>query len=219
VSNISDTVKELRGQAGPEPDARIEAWLAGRPLRFGHARDADVQQFLQRGVKIIDGLEARLPLSLSRGQREIRARCDELSKSMQKVLDRRADEPEPFDPWKPVRVRVETVKSDRALSAGETRGRYVQALRGCFPGGPAQADRARTQYRVWEQNAERLHREGPMNEAAQSWKRFMGVIDNMRNREEAKGLVWGRVDDVGGIDFRPALQPRQSFRQRPRQRM
>ena len=137
-----------------------------------------MQQFLERGVKIMDGLETRLPLGLNRGQRDVRNRCDELAKSMQKLLDRRPDE-QRFDPWQPVKINVEAVKD--GLQARETRVRYVLALKGCFPRGPAQADRARTQYRVWEQNAERFHKDGPMNEAARSWKRFTGVIDDMKS--------------------------------------
>jgi hypothetical protein len=218
VANIAGAVNELRQQGGgPEENAKIGAWLSSKPLRFGNARDADVQQFLERGVKIVDGLAVKLPLGLSRGQREVRDRCGELAKSMQRVLDRREDEPQPFDPWLPVKINVEAVKD--SLSARETRARYVRALSGCFPRGPGQADRARTQYRIWEQNAERFHKEGPMNESAQSWKRFTGVIENMRSREQAKGIVWGRVDDVTGIDFKPALTPRPAYQSKPRMRM
>jgi hypothetical protein len=218
VSNIAEAVGEARQQAGgAEDNAKIGAWLSSKPLRFGNTRDADVQQFLERGVKIMDGLETKLPLGLSRGQRDVRNRCGELAKSMQKVLDRRPDEPLRFDPWQPVKIRVEPVKD--GLQDRETRARYVLALKGCFPRGPAQADRARAQYRVWEQNSERFHRDRPMNEAAQSWKRFMGVIDNMRSREQAKGVIWGRVDDVSGIDFRPALQARPVYQPKPKMRM
>ena len=218
VGNIAETVKEVARQAeSPAENMKISAWMAGKPLRFGNKRDADVQQFLERGVKIVDALATKLPLGLSRGQREVRDRCDELAKSMRKVLDRRPDEAPRFDPWRPVKISIEFVKG--GLPASDTRARYVQALKGCFPQGPAQADRARTQYRIWEQNAERFHKDGPMNEAAESWKRFMGVVDNMRAREEAKGVVWGKVDDVGGIDFRPALQTGPSYHSRPKMRM
>jgi hypothetical protein len=224
VANIAEAVEDLRKQFGgehfrefPEANAKIGAWQSSKPLRFGNARDADVQQFLERGVKIMDGLEMKLPLGLNQKQREIRNRCGELAKSMQKVLDRRPDEPLLFDPWRPVKINVEAVKD--SMSARETRARYARALSGCFPRGPGQADRARTQYRVWEQNAERFHKEGPMNEAAQSWKRFMGVIENMRSREQAKGVVWGRVDDVTGIDFKPALTARPAYQSKPRMRI
>lgn len=223
VSNIAETVNELSRRFGgepfanfPEAKAKIVAWQSRKPLRFGNARDADVQEFLARGVKIIDGLETQLPLGPSQGQRAVRDRCDELAKSMEKVLAKRPDEAPPFDPWRPVKLRVEPVKA--GLSANDTRERYVQALKGCFPRGPAQAERARTQYRIWEQNAERFHKDGPMDDAAQSWKRFMGVIDNMRSREQAKGVVWGRAD-ADRIDFKPALQARPSYRNKPRMRM
>ncbi|MGE0259009.1 MAG: hypothetical protein AB7H71_13300 [Alphaproteobacteria bacterium] len=95
VSNISDMVKEIRAQLADRPASEFReagAWQVSKPLRFGDAPDADVQRFLARGVKIIDGLESKLPLGLSQGQREVRNRCAELSKSMQHVLDRRADD-------------------------------------------------------------------------------------------------------------------------------
>jgi hypothetical protein len=226
VALVSQAVEELRKSVNAGPDVvevnrKVAAWAQQKPLRFGNAPDRDVQRFLSRGAVLMEELEGKLPFGLSGSQREVRDRCAELSKSMQKILDRRADEPQPFDPWKPVRIRMErpVVNEGLPLSAGQTRERYMQALKGCFPRGPAQADRARTQYQIWELNAERFHKDGPMNEAAQSWKRFMGVIDNMRSRAQAKGVVWCRVDHDVGIDFKPALQQQQSFRPRPRQRM
>jgi hypothetical protein len=223
VSNIAEAVKELgREVSGAAEEGKITLWLSKKPLRFGNVPDGDVQWFLERGVKLMEELKDRHPLGLSERQREVRSRCDELAKSMGRVLDRRPDEALPFNPWRAVKIAVEGVPAENGknmLLSIETRARYRLALNGCFPGGPAEADRARTQYRIWEENGERFQKDGSMNEAAQSWKRFMGVIDNMRCRELAKGIVWGRVDDVNGIDFRPALTQRPTFKSKHRMRM
>jgi hypothetical protein len=225
VSDAADVVSEVRSalQARGEmcPEEAVSKWLERKPMRYGNGRDEDVRRFLADGVELINEM-GDVNEGFSVRQAQVRDRCHELAKSMEKVLAQRADEAEPFDPWRPVKIRVATeppTAGARALTAGETRARYVLALKGCFPRGPAQADRARAQYRVWEQNAERFHKDGPMNEAAQSWKRFMGVIDNMRSREMTKGVEWGRVDDVTGIDFRPALTPRPAWQSKPRMRM
>jgi hypothetical protein len=223
VSNIAEAVKELgREVSGAAEEGKITLWLSKKPLRFGKVPDGDVQWFLERGVKLMEELKDRHPLGLSERQREVRARCDELAKAMQRVLERRPDEALPFDPWRKVKIAVEAATpqiGNNMLLPMETRQRYRAALKGCFVRGPAEANRARTQYRIWEQNGERFQKDGPMNEAAQSWKRFMGVIDNMRSREQAKGVVWGRVDDVNGIDFTSALTQRPIFNRKPGMRM
>ena len=179
-----------------------------------------MQRFLAQGVQLMDGLKDKLPLGLSARQEQVRNRCNELAKSMEKVLAQRADEPEPFDPWRPVKISVETgrCRDGHPLSASETRDKYRLAMRGCFPRGPAQAQRARAVYRVWEEKAERLGNNPPMPEAAKPWQRFLGVIENMKQRDQAKGMVWGRVDE-DGIDFRPALQPRPVYQSKPKMRM
>ena len=97
VSNISEAAEEIRKQfiGGPEIGAvntMLWKWQENKPLRFGNAPDREVQQFLAQGVKIIDGLEKKMPLGLSANQRQVRDRCDELAKSMERVLDRRPDD-------------------------------------------------------------------------------------------------------------------------------
>jgi hypothetical protein len=220
VSETADVVKEMNAQAGGDV-RKMDAWLERKPLRFGNAPDVQVQRFLAQGVQLMDGLKAKLPVGLSARQCQVRDRCNELAKSMEKVLAQRTDEPEAFDPWRPVRINVESAaaKEGRALSAGETREKYRLALRGCFPRGPAQAQRSRAAYHVWEENAERLGNNPPVPESAKPWQRFLGVIETMRERASQKGEVWGYVDPVTGMDFKPALTPRPAYQARPRMRM
>jgi len=230
VADIAETVEELRNRVGgehfrqfPEAIAQIRAWQSGKPLRFGNARDADVQQFLERGVKIVDGLEMKLPLGLSERQRQVRNRCDELAKSMEKVLAKRPDEPLPFDPWQRVKINSEPAVAkgpgQRALTAGETRSKYVTALRGHFELGPRQAARAKAAYLAWEETADRLDLEGPISDSAKRWKRFTQYIETAQARSAAKGEIWASVDPVDGIDFSRALTPRPAFKSKPRMRM
>lgn len=100
VANIRDTVDEIRKQFIDTPQSRDVnkmTWrflqIENRPLRYGNTPDRDVQRFLKRGVEIMDALKPLMPLGFSRGQQQVRDRCAELSKSMQKVLDKRPDEP------------------------------------------------------------------------------------------------------------------------------
>ena len=99
VSNVYGAVEEIRRQfvGGPDISAvNTLTWkylqIENRPMRFGNTPDAEVQRYLARGVQLIDQLKTRMPLGLSRGQKQVRDRCDEMAKSMQKVLDKRPDE-------------------------------------------------------------------------------------------------------------------------------
>ena len=97
VSNISEAAEDIRKQfiATPEIGAvntMIWQWRQNKPLRYGNTPDADVQRFLAKGVEIMDALRAKMPLGLSEPQRQVRNRCDELAKSMEKVLAQRPDE-------------------------------------------------------------------------------------------------------------------------------
>jgi hypothetical protein len=110
VANIYEVMKEIR-KACIESDCahafkpNAESWMARKPLRFGNAPDAEVQQFLAEGVKLIDEL---LPFGFSSRQYEVRKRCDELAKSMERVLAKRPDERFQFDPryasWRHVEI-------------------------------------------------------------------------------------------------------------------
>ena len=97
VANVSEATEEIRKQfiGTPEIEAvntMLWQWRQNKPLRYGNARDAEVQQFLAKGVEIMDAPKAKMPFGLSDGQRQVRNRCAELSKSMEKVLARRPDE-------------------------------------------------------------------------------------------------------------------------------
>ena len=99
VADVHTAVKEIGQQLGgtwfsqlPEANDKILLWLANRPLRHGDNLDADVQQHLAMGGRIMDGLEVVLPLGLSKSQAEMRGRCHELAGSMEKVLQKRLQE-------------------------------------------------------------------------------------------------------------------------------
>jgi hypothetical protein len=99
VDNIRTTVDDIRRQFIGSPqigEVNTMIWpyleIENRPMRFGNTPDAEVQRYLARGVELVDKLKAKMPLGLSRGQEQVRDRCHELAKSMQKVLDRRPDE-------------------------------------------------------------------------------------------------------------------------------
>lgn len=97
VSNISEATEDIRKQfiGTPETGAvntMLWQWRQNKPLRYGNTPDAEVQRFLGKGVEIMDALKAKMPLGLSDRQRQVRNRCAELAKSMEKVLARRPDE-------------------------------------------------------------------------------------------------------------------------------
>jgi hypothetical protein len=109
VSNISEAAEDIRKQfiGGPETAAvntMLWKWQQNKPKRFGNAPDREVQQFLAQGVRIMDALDKKMPLGLSNSQRQVRNRCDELAKSMEKVLARRPDEG--FQPRRTPRIRM-----------------------------------------------------------------------------------------------------------------
>jgi hypothetical protein len=94
VANIAEAVEDIRksfidagyGRVFPAP---IAEWQASKPMRFGNASDAQVQRFLTKGVEIMDSLPSLL---MGPRQQEVRGRCAELAKSMEKVLARRPDD-------------------------------------------------------------------------------------------------------------------------------
>jgi hypothetical protein len=99
VSDVRNAVEDIRKQfiGSPEIDAvNAMTWkflqMENRPMRFGNTPDAEVQRFLERGIGLMDALKPRMALGFSRGQQQVRDRCAELAKSMQKVLDKRPDE-------------------------------------------------------------------------------------------------------------------------------
>jgi hypothetical protein len=97
VGNISEAMEDIRKQFIGTPEtsavnAILWKWQSGKPLRYGNTPDAEVQRFLSKGVEIMDTLKAKMPFGLSKSQHQVRNRCDELARSMEKVLARRPDE-------------------------------------------------------------------------------------------------------------------------------
>ncbi len=235
VSNIAEAVDEIGKQViggrlvehFGDMDPEVQAWRRNKPLRFGPNRDADVQQFLAQGVRILDDFNEKMPLGLRDTHRQVRNRCHELARGMERVLAKRPDERFQFDPryasWRRVEIYAETapIKDDRlrVLSGDDMRRKYLAVLSRVFRQGPAQAARAKAAYHAWEENAERLGANRPIAEAARPWKRFLDSIETMRMRDGQRGAVWGYVDPVNGIDFRPALTQRPTFNSKPRMRI
>ena len=95
VANISEavggdpqTVHRHAGNRGREHDAL--AMEAEQAFALRQRADAEVQRFLAKGVEIMDAREDAV--RFERRQRQVRNRCNELAKSMEKVLARRPDE-------------------------------------------------------------------------------------------------------------------------------
>ena len=97
VANISEASRRFGKQfIGTRKIGAVNTMFGNggynKPLRFGNTPDVEVQRFLAQGVEIMDGLKAKMPLGLSDSHRQVRNRCNELSKWMEKVLARRPDE-------------------------------------------------------------------------------------------------------------------------------
>jgi hypothetical protein len=95
VANVYEVVDDIRKEHidagyGSNFPPDVVGWMMTKPLRFGNAPDADVQRFLAQGVAIIDRMRPQGLQSLK--QREVRNRCNELARGMEKVLAQRPDE-------------------------------------------------------------------------------------------------------------------------------
>lgn len=233
VADVHTAVKEIGQQLGgtwfsqlPEANDKILLWLANRPLRHGDNLDADVQQHLAMGGRIMDGLEVVLPLGLSKSQAEMRGRCHELAGSMEKVLQKRLQEEHPAKAWRYVKVNATpvTVKQpgQKVLPVDKTVAAVKDILRSHF-GSAWKAGIAQRTYHLWARNAEE-HSEKtgmypPMPEGARSWHAFMQRADHERLRSALKGEHWAHVDLNEGIDFAQVMNFRAPYQQRPRMRM
>lgn len=107
VADVCESVEDIRKQfiGGTEIGAvntMIFPWghIENRPMRYGNTPDAAVQRFLAKGVEIMDGLNQKMPLGFSHKQRQVRNRCDELARSMKKVIDQRPDEEAGPEVWR-----------------------------------------------------------------------------------------------------------------------
>ena len=103
LGELARTVEEIGRQVGLERITRV--WAQNRPVRSADSFDADADHFLASGVQFIDGYAKDLPPGLSKEQRQIRDRCNELAGSMEKVLAKRLDE-QPAKTWSFVKVNV-----------------------------------------------------------------------------------------------------------------
>ena len=138
-------------------------WLAqNKPLRFGRNLDADVQQFLAQGVRIMDGFNEEMPLGLSDSHRQVRNRCNELARGMEKVLAKRPDEERPGDPWKYVKIRVTPPpSSSRGRPPGPWRRPWKRSGTACAAIFRAAHGRLQAQqaYAGWAKKAEAVQAE------------------------------------------------------------
>ena len=85
---------------------QCETWQAEQALALRQCAGRGSAAVSGEGRRDHGRLEKKLPLGLSNSQRQVRNRCDELAKSMEKVLARRPDEERPVDSWKYVKIRV-----------------------------------------------------------------------------------------------------------------
>ena len=227
LGELVKTVNEMGRQVGLEIITQV--WGQNRPSPSAENFDADAQLFLASGVQFIDGCAKDLPTGLSRRQRQIRDRCNELAGSMEKVLAKRLDE-QPAKTWSFVKVNVspwinqgETLCMEEMLWMEETVQAVKDLLRIHFDGSAWKAGMALRDYDAWAMNSE-VHAEEtgmyqPMSDGARSWKTFRDRVDVERLRSAEKGRHWRDINIDEDIDFSQVMNFRATFRQRPRQRM
>ena len=119
--------------------------------------DADVQQFMAQGVRILDRAKKELPVGLSGSHEQARDRCHMLANSMEKVLQKRLTDPA-VKAWDYVKVNATavTVKQpgQTALSVEKTVQTVKDIARGHFEGSAWKAGMAQRTYHLWARNAE-----------------------------------------------------------------
>jgi hypothetical protein len=191
-------------------------------VRSADSFDADADHFLASGVQFIDGYAKDLPSGLSKEQREIRDRCNELAGSMEKVLAKRLDE-QPAKTWSFVKVNVSPwIKpGEETLSIEETIQTVKDLLRAHFDGSAWKAGVAQRDYHAWaiKVHAEETGMSLPMSDGARSWEAFQERVDAERLRSAEKRQHWGDVNIDEDIDFSQVMNFAPRYRQRPRQRM
>jgi hypothetical protein len=175
---------------------------------------------------VVAGFKDKMPLGLSQSQQQVRDRCNELSGSMEKVLQKRLLESPEAKAWNYVKVKAApaTVKQpgQKALPVDKTVAAVKDILRSHFDSA-WKAGMAQRSYWGWAKNAEeaaeKIGAYLPMPEGARSWLAFMTRADDARLKASLKGEHWAQVDLNEGIDFAPVMNFRATYRQRPRQRM
>lgn len=218
ASAVDEIGKQFQRFTGMYRD--VQPWRQNKPLRFGRNLDADMQQFLAQGVRIMDDFNEEMPLGLSDSHRQVRNRCNELARGMEKVLAKRPDEERLVDLWKHVKIRVTpaAVKEpgQTAWSMEKTREAVRNGLRGHFEDSPWKAARAQEAYAAWAKNAEEIvEKTGaypPMPEGARSWHAFVSRADALRELSARRGEHWAQVNLNEGIDFSQVINRQPSFR-------
>ena len=122
ASAVDEIGKQFQRFTGMYRD--VQTWRQNKPLRFGRNLDADVQQFLAQGVRIMDDFNEEMPLGLSDSHRQVRNRCNELARGMEKVLAKRPEE---------VQFRFRRAPSERSPPRAAT---PAAANRATSPGRP-----------------------------------------------------------------------------------
>src|SRR5271156_437625 len=110
---------------------RLEAtqWRQTRPMRFAADNlDADVQQFMAQGVRILDRAKKELPVGLSGSHEQARDRCHKLAESMEKVLQKRLIDPA-VKAWDHVKVNATPVTAKQPGQTGWSVEKTVQAVK------------------------------------------------------------------------------------------
>jgi hypothetical protein len=230
VSDLVRVVDEVGQQTGVENVTQL--WRQNRPMRHGDNLDADVQQFMAQGVRFIDGFKDKMPLGLNRSQQQVRDRCNELSGSMEKVLQKRLLESPAAKAWNYVKIKATpaTVKQQgqTAVPVDKTVAAVKDILRSHFDSA-WKAGIAQRTYHLWARNAEEVAETTgmypPMPEGARSWLAFMTRVDALREVSARQGRHWAHVDLNDGIDFaqvmnfRATYRPRNTMRNKPKMRM
>jgi hypothetical protein len=230
VAEVAAAVDEIGKQASQSSqrfagmDRDVQTWRQNKPLRFGQNLDADVQQFLAQGVRIMDDYNEAMPLGLSDSHRQVRNRCNELALGME--MARRPDEERPSDSWKYVKIRamaaVVKQPGQTAWSVEKTAEAVRNGLRSHF-GSAWKAGVAQRTYHLWARNAEETAEKTgaypPMPDGARSWHAFVSRVDALREWSARRGEHWAHVDLNDGIDFSQVMNFAATYRQRPRQRM
>jgi hypothetical protein len=222
LGELTRTVEEIGRQVGLERITRV--WGQNRPVRSADSFDADAQHFLASGVQFIDGCAKDLAPGLSKEQRQIRDRCNDLAGSMERVLVKRLEE-QPAKTWSFVKVNVSPwVKEGQATLSMEKAVQAVKdMLRSHFDGSAWKAGMAQRDHDAWAMNAD-VHAEEtvmslPMSDGARSWEAFRDRVDVERLRSAEKGQHWPDINIDEDIDFSQVMNFRTTFRQRARQRM
>jgi hypothetical protein len=222
LGELARTVEEIGRQVGLERITRV--WAQSRPSRSAEHFDADAQHFLASGVQFIDGCAEDLPPGLSKEQRQVRDRCNELAGSMERVLVKRLDE-QPAKTWSFVKVNVSPwiTQGQETLSMEKTVQAVKDILRSHFDGSAWKAGMAQRDYEAWAVNSE-VHGEEtgkslPMSDGARSWKAFHDRVEVERPPSAAKGQQWRDVNIDEDISFSEVMNFRATVRPRPRQRI